>query len=56
MSQPPIDMQRVDKLLQTLRHRTPDEIALGVMALAGCLSPEMWHALKLLKVENAANE
>ena len=49
----PLDGRRVADLLELLRQRTDEEITAGVMALAGSLSPEMWRALKLLRLERS---
>jgi len=43
--------QRVLKLLAMLRQRTPKEITVATLALAGGFSPEMWCALELLALE-----
>jgi hypothetical protein len=50
----PLDGRRVAYLLELLRQRTDEEITVGVMALAGSLSREMWRALKLLRLERSA--
>jgi hypothetical protein len=53
MPSQPIDGQRVSQLLDLLRQRIPEEITLGVMALAPSFTPEMWHALELLRQERS---
>jgi hypothetical protein len=46
--------KRVAHLLEQLRERTPEEVTLGVMALAPSLTPEMWRALELLRMERSS--
>ena len=46
-----MDDKRVAHLLEQLRERTPEEVTLGVMALAASFTPEMWRALGLLRME-----
>jgi hypothetical protein len=48
-----VDDKRVAELLELLRQRTPAEVMLGVMALAASLTPEMWCALELLRMEQS---
>jgi hypothetical protein len=48
-----MDERRVGRLLELLRERTPQEVTLGVMALAPALTPEMWRALELLRAERS---
>jgi hypothetical protein len=49
-----MDHRRVAHLLELLRQRTPEEITLGVMALAPSFTPEMWRALELLREEQSS--
>jgi hypothetical protein len=49
-----MDDKRVAHLLELLRQRTREEITLGVMALGGSFTPEMWRALELLRMERSA--
>jgi hypothetical protein len=51
VSDHPLDETRVAHLVNLLRKRTPGEITTSVLGLAGSLSPEMWRALELLRLE-----
>jgi hypothetical protein len=51
VSDHPLDETRVAYLFNLLRKRTPGEITTSVLALAGSLSPEMWRAMELLRLE-----
>jgi hypothetical protein len=44
-----LEAKRVVYLVKLLRRRTPEEITIGVMALGGSFTPEMWRALELLR-------
>jgi hypothetical protein len=46
--------QRVARLLEQLRERTAEEIGSAVMLLAPSLTPEMWRALELLRIERSS--
>jgi len=56
VSDPGLNFARVAELLTVLRQRTPSEITIAVMALGGCFTPEMWHALKLLTKERSLSD
>jgi hypothetical protein len=53
LSEPNLNQDRVEKLLNALRKRTPREITIATMALAGCFTPEMRRALELLAAERS---
>lgn len=46
--------QRVGRLLEQLRERTAEEIGSAVLLLAPSLTPEMWRALELLRLERSS--
>ena len=56
VTQPPLNHERVQKLLRVLRQRTPREIAIATIGLGCCFSPEMWRALELLAAERSVLE
>jgi len=56
LNERPLDHVRIEKLLTALRERTPREIAIATMALAGCFTPEMRRALELLTTERSASD
>jgi hypothetical protein len=49
-----LDIERVAKLLEALRQRTPREITIATIGLGGCFTPEMLRALELLAAERSA--
>lgn len=54
VNEPPLDHERVVKLLNALRQRTRREVAIATIGLGGCFSSEMWRALELLAAERGA--
>ena len=50
----PLNHQRVMELLETLRERSPEEVMIGSLALGASFTPEMWHALELLRKERSS--
>jgi len=52
----PLNYRRVWHLLELLRERTPEEISSAVMLFAPALTPEMWKALELLRLERSVED
>lgn len=54
MTRLPLDHERVARLLEALRQRTPRELTIAIVGLSGCFTPEMWRALELFAAERSA--
>jgi hypothetical protein len=52
----PLNYRRVWQLLELLRERTPEEISSAVILFAPALTPEMWKALELLRIERRVED
>jgi hypothetical protein len=53
---PSLDHERVAELLKALRQRTPREITVAMIALGGCFTSEMRHAIELLAAERSVSD